>query len=155
MAFQEALDPAFARYAQAVVDNCQALAARLGKRGIDMVSGGSDTHLLLLDLRPQGLTGRALEASLERAGLTCNKNAVPFDPEKPTVTSGVRVGTPAATSRGFGTEEFTRVADMIADVIEGLAANGEDGNDGVQASVAQSVAGLCAKFPIYRDLRIA
>ncbi len=149
VAFKEALDPSFATYAKAVVDNAQALGSTLQACGIDIVSGGTDTHLLLADLRPKSLTGKVTELSLERAGLTCNKNAVPFDPEKPTITSGVRLGSPAATSRGFGVAEFRRVGELIGEVIDGLAASGEQGNRDVEARVRQEVGELCRKFPIY------
>jgi glycine hydroxymethyltransferase len=152
VAFGEALEPSFATYAKAVVDNAQALASTLQARGIDIVSGGTDTHLLLADLRPKALTGKVAEASLERAGLTSNKNAVPFDPEKPTVTSGVRLGSPAATSRGFGVAEFRRVGELIGDVIDGLSANGETGNSVIEAKVRTDVSELCQRFPIYSGL---
>ena len=145
----EALQPSFKVYAQAIVDNAQALGNALGARGVDLVSGGTDTHLQLLDLRSKGLTGKAAEAAMERAHITCNKNGVPFDPEKPTVTSGVRVGTPAATTRGFGTAEFAEVGRMIADVLDGLAANGEEGNAAQEATTREEVIALCARFPIY------
>ena len=152
VAFGEALEPSFAAYAKAVVENAQALASTLQTRGVDIVSGGTDTHLLLADLRPKALTGKAAEASLERAGLTCNKNAVPFDPEKPTITSGVRLGSPAATSRGFGVAEFRRVGELIGDVIDGLAAAGEGGNGAVEKKVRAEVSDLCQRFPIYGSL---
>ena len=147
----EALQPSFKVYAQAVVDNARALGDALGARGVDLVSGGTDTHLQLLDLRSKGLTGKAAEAAMERAHITCNKNGVPFDPEKPTVTSGVRVGTPAATTRGFGTGEFAEVGRMIADVLDGLAANGGDGNAAQEATTRAEVIALCARFPIYGE----
>ncbi len=146
--FGEALEPAFRDYAKAVVENAKILAETLQRHGLDIVSGGTDTHLLLVDLRPKGLTGNVVEAALERARITCNKNGVPFDPEKPTVTSGVRLGTPAATTRGFGLAEFKLVGDLIAEVLDGLAASRED-NAAVEASVADRVAALCARFPIY------
>jgi glycine hydroxymethyltransferase len=145
----EALQPSFKIYAQAIVDNAKSLGDALGARGVDLVSGGTDTHLQLLDLRSKGLTGKAAEAAMERAHITCNKNGVPFDPEKPTVTSGVRVGTPAATTRGFGTAEFAEVGRMIADVLDGLAANGEEGNAAQEATTREEVIALCARFPIY------
>jgi glycine hydroxymethyltransferase len=151
VAFGEALSPEFKAYAQAVKDNARALADTLVKGGCDIVSGGTDTHLMLVDLRPKGLTGKAAEASLEAAGMTCNKNGIPFDPEKPMVTSGIRLGTPAATTRGFGTAEFIRVGELIVDVLDGLAANPDDNSAAEQAARAQ-VAELCAKFPIYGDL---
>ncbi len=148
VAFGEALRPEFKIYAQAVVDNAKMLAATLSEGGLDIVSGGTDTHIVLVDLRPKGLTGNIAEQSLERAGLTCNKNGIPFDPEKPTVTSGVRLGTPAGTTRGFGQAEFQSVGSMIVEVLNGLAANGED-NSVVEASVRAQVADLCNRFPVY------
>ena len=148
VAFGEALLPAFKEYSQAVVDNAKVLAEVLIERGLDIVSGGTDTHLMLVDLRPKGLTGRDAEASLERACMTCNKNGIPFDPEKPMVTSGVRLGTPAATTRGFRTEEFKQVGNLISDVLDGLAANPED-NGAAEAYAREQVEALCKKFPIY------
>jgi glycine hydroxymethyltransferase len=148
VAFGEALAPDFKVYARDIVDNARALAAVLQERGLDIVSGGTDTHLMLVDLRPKGLTGNIAEAALERAGITCNKNGVPFDPEKPTVTSGVRLGTPAGTTRGFGVAEFQAVGHLVADVLDGLAQNGED-NGAVEAEVCGKVEALCAKYPIY------
>ena len=148
VAFGEALQPAFKEYSQAVVDNAKVLAEVLIERGLDIVSGGTDTHLMLVDLRPKGLTGRDAEASLERACMTCNKNGIPFDPEKPMVTSGVRLGTPAATTRGFKTEEFKQVGNLISDVLDGLAANPED-NGAAEAYAREQVEALCKKFPIY------
>lgn len=124
---------------------------KLMQRGLDIVTHGTDNHLLLVDLRPKGLKGNAAEAALERAGITCNKNAIPFDPEKPMVTSGVRLGTPAATTRGFGVAEFELVGDLIDQVLEGLAAN-PDGDAEVEAAVREQVAALCARFPIYPGL---
>ena len=150
-AFGEALKPEFKQYAQAVVDNAKTLAQGIKDQGFDVVSGGTDTHLLLVDLRPKGLTGNISEKSLDHAGITCNKNGVPFDPEKPTVTSGIRLGSPAATTRGFGTQEFSQVAALIGRVLEGLAANRED-NDKVEQEVRTEVRALCARFPIYPDL---
>ena len=150
-AFGEALRPSFKIYSQTVVDNARALAAVLMDNGCDMVSGGTDTHLMLVDLRPKGLTGKAAEESLDRAGITCNKNGVPFDPEKPMITSGIRLGTPAATSRGFGPEEFRQTGRLIAQVLDGLAANPDD-NSVVEAEVRQEVTALCRRFPIYPDL---
>ncbi|MBT6909981.1 MAG: serine hydroxymethyltransferase, partial [Rhodospirillaceae bacterium] len=149
VAFGEALTPEFKLYARAVVDNARALAEVLQARGLDIVSGGTDTHLMLVDLRPKALTGDIAEAAMERAAITCNKNGVPFDPEKPTVTSGVRLGTPAGTTRGFGVEEFQAVGHLIADVLDGLAANGVDGNSAVEGEVRAKVEALCADFPIY------
>ena len=148
VAFGEALQPAFKEYSQAVVDNAKVLAEVLIERGLDIVSGGTDTHLILVDLRPKGLTGRDAEASLERACMTCNKNGIPFDPEKPMVTSGIRLGSPAATTRGFRTEEFKQVGNLISDVLDGLAANPDD-NGGAEAVAREQVEALCGKFPIY------
>ncbi|MCH8113367.1 MAG: serine hydroxymethyltransferase, partial [Proteobacteria bacterium] len=152
-AFKEALEPDFRLYAQAVVENARVMAARLIEGGLDIVSGGTDTHLMLVDLRPKGLTGKAAERSLENAHITCNKNAIPFDPEKPTVTSGVRLGSPAATTRGFGTAEFREVGAMIVEVLDGLAANqdGPNGNAEVEARVRDRVVELCSRFPIYGE----
>jgi len=149
VALGEALKPDFKVYAHAVVENAQALAAVLQERGVDIVSGGTDTHLMLVDLRPKNLTGNLAEIALERAAITCNKNGIPFDPEKPTVTSGVRLGTPAATTRGFGVAEIQAVGHLIADVLDGLAANGPDGNAEVEANVRSKVENLCTAFPIY------
>jgi len=148
VAFGEALRPEFKVYSQRVIDNAKVLAETLKSGGCDIVSGGTDTHLMLVDLRPKGLKGNATEESLERAGMTCNKNGVPFDPEKPTVTSGVRLGTPAATTRGFGTDEFRQVGEMIVEVLDGLAANPDD-NSAVEGKVREQVAALCKRFPIY------
>jgi glycine hydroxymethyltransferase len=144
----EALRPDFKLYARAVVDNAKVLAASLAEHGLDIVSGGTDTHLMLVDLRPKRLTGRVAEVALERAGITCNKNGIPFDPEKPTVTSGVRLGSPAGTTRGFAQAEFRLIGALIAEVLDGLAANG-DKNGAVEASVGARVRELCARFPIY------
>ena len=149
-ALGEALRPEFAAYSAAVVANAKALAARLIEGGLDIVSGGTDTHLLLVDLRRKGLTGKLAEESLERAGITCNKNGVPFDPEKPTVTSGVRLGSPAATTRGFGIVEFEQVGAMICEVVGGLAGAGRD-IGAIEASVRARVLALCRRFPIYPD----
>ena len=151
VAFGEALRPEFRDYSQAIVDNAKALADTLMERGLDIVAGGTDTHLMLVDLRPKGVKGNAAEKALDRAAITCNKNAVPFDPEKPAVTSGVRLGTPAATTRGFGTREFVQVGHLIADVLDGLA-QGEDASAGVEQRVRGEVLELCARFPIYPDL---
>ena len=151
VAFGEALTPEFKVYSQAVADNAKTLAATLVEGGLDIVSGGTDTHLMLVDLRPKGLTGNISEQSMERASITCNKNGVPFDPEKPMVTSGVRLGTPAATTRGFGAAEFRQVGEMIVEVLDGLAANRDD-NSAVEASVRARVEELCGKFPIYSGL---
>ncbi|MFP6707736.1 MAG: serine hydroxymethyltransferase [Alphaproteobacteria bacterium] len=149
VALGEALKPDFKVYAHAVVENAQALAAVLQERGVDIVSGGTDTHLMLIDLRSKNLTGNLAEIALERAAITCNKNGIPFDPEKPTVTSGVRLGTPAATTRGFGVAEFQAVGHLIADVLDGLAANGLNGNTEAEANVRSKVGDLCTAFPIY------
>jgi glycine hydroxymethyltransferase len=149
VALGEALKPDFKVYAHAVVENAQALAAVLQERGVDIVSGGTDTHLMLIDLRSKNLTGNLAEIALERAAITCNKNGIPFDPEKPTVTSGVRLGTPAATTRGFGVAEFQAVGHLIADVLDGLAANGLNGNTEAEANVRSKVEDLCTAFPIY------
>ena len=148
VAFGEALQPEFKAYAKAVKDNAAILAETLVRRGVDIVSKGTDTHLMLVDLRPKKLTGKAAEASLERAGMTCNKNGIPFDPEKPTVTSGIRLGTPAATTRGFGIEEFRLVGNLIGDVLDGLAASPED-NCLAEQRARATVAELCRKYPIY------
>ncbi|HUB97985.1 MAG TPA: serine hydroxymethyltransferase [Stellaceae bacterium] len=144
----EALRPEFKLYARAVVENAKSLASSLAARGLDIVSGGTDTHLMLVDLRPKKLTGRAAEVSLERAGITCNKNGIPFDPEKPTITSGVRLGSPAGTTRGFGQAEFHMIGEMIVEVLDGLASN-PDSNGAVEASVRARAGELCARFPIY------
>jgi glycine hydroxymethyltransferase len=151
VAFGEALKPEFRAYARQVIDNARALAASLAARGLAIVSGGTDCHLLLVDLRPKGVRGNVAERSLERARMTCNKNAIPFDPEKPTVTSGIRLGTPAATTRGFGIAEFRLVGELIGDVLEGLAKNAED-NRMAEAAAAEKVASLCRRFPIYPEL---
>jgi glycine hydroxymethyltransferase len=148
VALGEALRPEFREYAQRVVDNAKALAQTLIEGGVAIVSGGTDTHLMLVDLRPKKLTGKAAEASLERAGLTCNKNGIPFDPEKPAVTSGVRLGTPAGTTRGFGVAEFREVGRLIGQVLDGLAAHPDD-NSAAEKAVRARVTELCRKFPIY------
>jgi glycine hydroxymethyltransferase len=149
VAFHEALRPEFKNYAAAVVANAQTLSEGLKARGFDIVTGGTDNHLMLVDLRPKKVTGAAAEKALGRAHITCNKNGIPFDPEKPMVTSGVRLGTPAATSRGFGVAEFKAIAEMIGDVIDGLAKNGEEGNGAVEEAVKARVHALTARFPIY------
>ncbi len=151
VAFGEALRPEFKDYADQVVKNAKVLAARLKENGFDIVSGGTDTHVVLVDLRPKGLTGKAADEALERARMTCNKNGVPFDPEKPFITSGIRVGTPAGTTRGFAEAEFTEIADMMTEVLDGLAAHGEN-NDAAEESVRKKVAVLCERFPIYSEL---
>ena len=152
VAFGEALRPEFKSYQEQVVKNAQALADQLMKGGLDIVSGGTDSHLMLVDLRPKGVKGNATEKALERAHMTCNKNGIPFDPEKPMVTSGVRLGTPAGTTRGFGEAEFRQVADWIVEVVDGLAANGDEGNAAVEAKVRAEVEALCDKFPMYPNL---
>ncbi|HHW34582.1 MAG TPA: serine hydroxymethyltransferase [Paracoccus solventivorans] len=152
VALREALEPSFKDYAAQVVANARAMADELMKGGIDIVSGGTDNHLMLADLRPKGVTGKATEAALGRAHITCNKNGVPFDPEKPFVTSGIRLGTPAGTTRGFGEVEFRQIARWIVEVVDGLAANGENGNAEVEARVAGEVKALCAKFPLYAGM---
>ena len=148
VAFGEALRPEFKTYAEAVVENAKILASTLHERGLNIVSGGTDTHLMLVDLRPKRLTGKAAEESLGRARLTCNKNGIPFDPEKPAITSGVRLGTPAGTTRGFGPAEFRRVGELIADVLDGLAAHPDD-NGVAEAAAREQVAALCGRFPVY------
>jgi glycine hydroxymethyltransferase len=151
VAFGEALKPEFRTYAARVVENAKTLAATLAEQQLAIVSGGTDTHLMLVDLRPKRLTGKVAEQSLERAGITCNKNGIPFDPEKPTVTSGIRLGTPAATTRGFGPAEFRKVGELIVRVLDGLAANAED-NSKAERAVRAEVEALCQRFPIYPDL---
>jgi glycine hydroxymethyltransferase len=150
VALHEALQPAFRKYAKAVVANAKVLAATLVEGGLEIVSGGTDSHLMLVDLRPLGLTGRDAEASLGRAGITCNKNGIPFDPEKPTVTSGIRLGSPAATTRGFGTEEFRLVGKYIVEVLRALS-RGAAENGATEARVHDKVQELCARFPIYDE----
>ena len=152
VAFREAAAPGFRAYARAAVDNAQALGEALMARGLDPVTGGTDTHLLLVDLRRKGLTGDRAEAALERAGIACNKNAIPFDPERPAVTSGVRLGTPAATTRGFDAAAFREVGGLIADVVDGLADNGDAGNAAVEAAARERAEALCRRFPIYAGL---
>jgi glycine hydroxymethyltransferase len=149
VAFGEALKPEFKVYAQAVIDNAQILAETLRKGGLEIVAGGTDTHLMLVDLRPKKLTGNVVEHLLERAGMTCNKNGIPFDPEKPTVTSGVRLGTPAATTRGFGTAEFKQIGEWICEVLDAQAAKPGETAD-VEKSVLKRVQDLCRRFPIYQ-----
>ncbi len=152
VAFGEALRPEFKDYAAQVVKNAQALADQLMKGGLDIVTGGTDTHVLLVDLRPKGVKGNATEDALGRAHITCNKNGIPFDPEPPMVTSGVRLGTPAGTTRGFAEAEFRQIADWIVEVVDGLATNGEDNNAKVEAAVRAKVETLCKAFPIYPEL---
>jgi len=149
VAFGEALRPEFKDYAQRVIDNAKALADALMASGMNIVSGGTDSHLMLVDLRPKGVTGKAAEASLERANITCNKNGIPFDPAPPAITSGLRLGSPAGTTRGFGQAEFRRIGKLIAEVVDGLAANGEEANGPVEARVRGEVRDLTARFPIY------
>lgn len=145
----EALNPGFRECARQVVNNARALAATLQDGGVDIVSGGTDTHLMLVDLRHAGVTGNLAEQALGRAHITCNKNGVPNDPEKPTVTSGVRLGTPAGTTRGFGEAEFMQIGRMMTRVLDGLAANGADGNAQVESAVRSEALELCGRFPIY------
>ena len=152
VAFGEALRPSFRLYAKNVVENAKALAERLKASGLDIVSGGTDTHLMLVDLRKKRLTGRVAEAALGRTRITCNKNGIPFDPEKPTVTSGVRLGTPAGTTRGFGIAEFRQVGDLIVEVVDTLAQNGVDEDSLVEAGVREKVGRLVSRFPIYEEL---
>ena len=152
VAFGEALRPEFRDYAAQVVANARAMADELIRGGIDIVSGGTDNHLCLADLRPKGVTGKATEAALGRAHITCNKNGVPFDPEKPFVTSGIRLGAPAGTTRGFKEEEFRQIARWIVEVVDGLAAHGEAGNAEVEARVKAEVEALCARFPLYSGM---
>ena len=148
VAFGEALQPDFKKYVNQVVDNAKVLSSVMLERGLEVVSGGTDTHLVLVDLRPKKLTGKDAERSLENAGITCNKNGVPFDPESPFVTSGIRLGTPAGTSRGFGVEEFKLVGNLIGDVLDGLSSNPDD-NSKMEIEVKSKVKALCEKFPIY------
>ena len=152
VAFGEALRPEFKSYTGQVIKNAQALADQLMKGGLDIVTDGTDTHVVLVDLRPKGVKGNATEAALGRANITCNKNGIPFDPEKPTITSGVRLGTPAGKTRGFGEAEFRQIADWIVEVVDGLASNGEDGNRQIEDAVKGKVMALCANFPIYPGL---
>jgi glycine hydroxymethyltransferase len=149
VAFGEALRPDFKLYAKRVVENAQALADTLQGAGLDIVSGGTDTHLMLVDLRPKGATGRPTEKALDRAAITCNKNAVPYDTEKPAITSGIRLGSPAGTTRGFGVAEFREVGRLIVEVVDAVAKNGDEGDSAVEASVRARVAELCRRFPIY------
>jgi glycine hydroxymethyltransferase len=149
VAFAEALQPEFRAYARAVADNAKAMGEVLSSAGFDLVAGGTDTHLLLVDLRPKKLTGNVAEKALGRAHITTNKNGVPFDPEKPTVTSGIRIGSPAGTTRGFGIAEFQHIGRLMAEVLDGLAANGEAGNGKVEAKVKEEAIALTRRFPIY------
>jgi glycine hydroxymethyltransferase len=152
VAFGEALQPGFKTYQAQVIKNAQALADELMKGGLDIVTGGTDTHLMLVDLRPKSVKGNATEKALGRAHITCNKNGIPFDTEKPTITSGVRLGTPAGTTRGFGETEFRQIGRWITEVVDGLARNGENDNAEVEAKVRAEVEALCHRFPIYPDL---
>ena len=149
VAFGEALRPDFKDYAAKVIENAQVLANTLKSRGAEIVSGGTDTHLALIDLTPLGITGKDADEALERAGITCNKNGIPFDPLPPVKTSGIRIGSPAGTTRGFGEEEFRDIGNMVADVLDGLAKNGEAGDAQVEQNVRQRVEALCDRFPIY------
>jgi glycine hydroxymethyltransferase len=151
VAFGEALRPSFRIYAKNVIENAKALAETLKSSGLDIVSGGTDTHLMLVDLRTKGLTGKVAEAALERARITCNKNGIPFDPQKPTVTSGIRLGTPAGTTRGFGIGEFRQIGEMIAEVLEALSRNKADAAPAAEASVRDQVKRLADRFPIYQN----
>lgn len=151
VAFGEALRPEFKDYAARVIENAQVLAATLKERGAAIVSGGTDTHLALIDLSPLGVTGKDADEALERAGITCNKNGIPFDPLPPMKTSGIRVGSPAGTTRGFGPEEFREIGNMVADVLDGLAKCGEAGDAQVEQNVRARVEALCDRFPIYED----
>ena len=150
VAFHEALQPEFKTYAKNIVANARALASSLQDAGLDIVSGGTDNHLMLVDLRPKQAKGKHAEKALDRASITCNKNGIPFDPEKPFVTSGIRLGTPAGTTRGFGEAEFREIGGMIAEVVDGLRKNGDEGDAQVEQSVARRVGELCARFPIYQ-----
>ena len=150
VAFGEALQPEFKNYAKAVLDNARVLADTLKAGGLDIVSGGTDCHMMLVDLRPKKLTGKAADLSLEHAGITCNKNSVPNDPEKPFVTSGIRLGTPAGTTRGFGAVEWKEIGNLILEVLDGLVANGPEGNSDVEKAVKKKVRALCERFPIYK-----
>ena len=152
VAFGEALRPEFKDYQTQVIANAQALADKLMKGGLDIVTGGTDTHLMLVDLRPKGVKGNATEQALGRAHITCNKNGIPFDTEKPTITSGIRLGSPAGTTRGFGAPEFRQIGDWIGRVVDGLAANGEAGNSAIETQVRAEVEALCHRFPIYPGL---
>jgi glycine hydroxymethyltransferase len=149
VAFGECLQPEFKTYIQNVIDNAKAMGEVLVNSGFALVSGGTDSHLILVDLRPKGLTGNISEKALGRAHITCNKNGVPFDPAKPMVTSGIRLGSPAGTTRGFGVAEFREVGRMIAEVLEGLAKNGEEGNGAVEEKIKGEATALCRRFPLY------
>jgi glycine hydroxymethyltransferase len=149
VAFGEALRPSFKLYAKNVVENAKALAETLKSKGLDIVSGGTDTHLMLVDLRPKRLTGKVAEVALGRAHITCNKNGIPYDPEKPTITSGIRLGSPACTTRGFGIAEFRQVGELISEVLDALAQKGTDEDTLVETAVRERVKALVARFPIY------
>ncbi len=151
VAFGEALKPAFRIYAKNVVENAKALAETLKSKGLDIVSGGTDTHLMLVDLRPKRLTGKVAEAALGRAHITCNKNGIPFDPEKPTITSGIRLGTPAGTTRGFGIAEFKEIGELIAELLDVLSQKGVEEDTLTEGAVREKVKRLVARFPIYAD----
>jgi glycine hydroxymethyltransferase len=152
VAFGEALDPSFKTYQKQVIKNAQALADQLHIGGLDTVTHGTDTHVMLVDLRPKGVKGNATEKALGRAHITCNKNGVPFDDEKPTITSGIRLGSPAGTTRGFGEAEFRQIGKWIIEIVDGLAAHGEDGNGAIEDKVRAEVAQMCARFPLYPNL---
>jgi len=152
VAFAEAMKPEFKLYAHAVVENARALASSLQEQGLDIVSGGTDNHSMLVDLRPKDAKGKHAEKALDRASITCNKNSIPFDPEKPLLTSGIRLGTPAGTTRGFGVAEFRQIGRMIADVVEGLRKNGEAGDAQIEVKIAAEAEALCARFPIYQGM---
>jgi len=149
VAFGEALSPSFKHYCSAVVENARVLGDTIQSGGLELVSGGTDTHVLLVDLRGKNLTGKVAEAALGRAGITCNKNGIPFDPESPFVTSGIRLGSPAATTRGFGVEEFTKTGELMLAVLDGLQANGEEGNAAIESAVLADVKSLTGQFPVY------
>src|SRR5690554_217960 len=151
VAFGEALRPEFKNYSAAVIENAKVLATRLKERGANLVAGGTDTHVALIDLSPLGITGRDADEALERAGITCNKNSIPNDPQPPMKTSGIRVGSPAGTTRGFGPAEFELIGDMVADVLDGLREKGEAGDPAVEANVRERVLELCARFPVYPE----
>jgi glycine hydroxymethyltransferase len=150
VAFGEALKPEYKLYIKGVIDNAKALGETLVKGGLALVSGGTDTHVMLVDLRPKKLTGKAAEIALGRANITCNKNGIPFDPEKPAITSGIRLGSPAGTTRGFGIAEFQQIGGMIIEVLDGLAKHGDEGNRSIEASVKERAVELCERYPIYR-----
>jgi glycine hydroxymethyltransferase len=150
VAFGEALRPSFKQYAKNVVDNAKALSETLKSRGLDIVSDGTDTHLMLVDLRPKRLTGKVAELALGRAHITCNKNGIPFDPQKPTITSGIRLGSPACTTRGFGVAEFRQVGDMIVEVLDVLSQKGAEEDALIETTVRDKVKALLGRFPIYQ-----